>query len=210
MPNNTVATPHAARPQRVVLVHGMFQSGNHFRSMKRRLNAAGHLVLTPNLKPADARHGIEPLAEQLASCIKDTWNDEAHVLIAHSMGGLICRYYMQQLDGAARCRGLATLATPHHGTAMAHLYPGLGARQMKPNSDFLRKLRESEHCIAPLPLLSFRTPLDLMILPSTSSHWLCAQNHRLWILTHAQLPYDQHIQSMLIDWIETLPNEQHA
>lgn len=207
MPSNNDSSPVPPHSHRVVLVHGMFQSGNHFRSMKRRLIHAGHEVLAPHFKPADARQGIEPLAEQLAESIKNAWSEQPHVLIAHSMGGLICRYYMQMLDGAARCRGLATLATPHHGTALAYLYPGLGAHQMKPNSDFLRELRETEHRIAQLPLLSIRTPLDLMIVPSTSSYWPCAQNHRLWVPTHAQLPYDSHIQSMLIDWMKTLPHE---
>lgn len=196
--------------QRVVLVHGMFQSGKHFRSMKRRFCEAGHDVLAPDLKPADARTGIESLAEQLAEAITEAWVDKPHVLIAHSMGGLICRYYLQMLKGAARCRGLVTLATPHHGTWMAHFYPGIGARQMKPNSDFLRRLHASEHLISDLPLLSFRTPLDLMILPSISSHWNPAENHCLWIPTHAQLPYDRSIQNQLLNWLSTLPRDDSS
>ena len=40
-------------------------------------------------------------------------------LVAHSMGGLDCRYFLSQLDTQHRVQGLATIATPHRGTPLA-------------------------------------------------------------------------------------------
>jgi pimeloyl-ACP methyl ester carboxylesterase len=41
------------------------------------------------------------------------------VIIGHSMGGLVARWYLDREDGAAHTRSLITLATPHRGAASA-------------------------------------------------------------------------------------------
>jgi pimeloyl-ACP methyl ester carboxylesterase len=41
------------------------------------------------------------------------------VLVCHSMGGLIARYYLDVLGGASDARALVTLGTPHRGAANA-------------------------------------------------------------------------------------------
>jgi pimeloyl-ACP methyl ester carboxylesterase len=38
------------------------------------------------------------------------------VLIAHSMGGLVARYYLEVLGGWRHCRALVTFGTPHRGS----------------------------------------------------------------------------------------------
>lgn len=38
------------------------------------------------------------------------------VLIAHSMGGLVARYYLEALGGWRQCRALITFGTPHRGS----------------------------------------------------------------------------------------------
>ncbi len=49
-------------------------------------------------------------------------------IVAHSMGGLVARYYLEALGGAERCRTLVTLGTPYRGAvkAVGVLTGGLG------------------------------------------------------------------------------------
>ena len=47
------------KPSRVVLVHGIFQSGRMFGPVVRMLEARGCECLVPKLTPADARQGIQ-------------------------------------------------------------------------------------------------------------------------------------------------------
>jgi pimeloyl-ACP methyl ester carboxylesterase len=42
--------------------------------------------------------------------------DSKVILIAHSMGGLVCRHYLEVLKGWKNCRLLITLGTPHRGS----------------------------------------------------------------------------------------------
>ena len=189
---------------RVVMVHGIFQRGHSFIPMKKKFEKLGYQCLVPALKPCDARSGIETLAAELQRQIEDTWGKDAEFhIVAHSMGGLVSRYYLQELGGHRHCQTFVTLATPHHGTKAAYFYPGKGAWQMRPNSEFLQNLDATSHRLQGMKILSYRTPLDLIILPSTSSHWEIAENHRVWALAHPLVMHMPKVQREIIDVIST-------
>jgi triacylglycerol lipase len=61
-------------------------------------------------------------------------------LVCHSMGGLVARFYLQQLDGARRVSRVVTLATPHMGTHATAWMPLPLVQQMAPKSPFLQHL----------------------------------------------------------------------
>lgn len=161
----------------VVMVHGILERGKNFKMLRERLEKQGVACHVVELKPSDARTGIEVLARSLAEQIaSELGSEQSFSMIGFSMGGLVSRYYLQNLGGARRCDQLITLASPHHGTWTAYLYPGKGARQMRPNSPFLRQLAASEDQLGEMPVTSYRTALDLVILPTTSSIWERAEN----------------------------------
>lgn len=60
------------------------------------------------------------IANQLPSWRASSGATDAQViLIAHSMGGLVSRYYLEALDGWRDCRALMTIGTPHRGSLNA-------------------------------------------------------------------------------------------
>lgn len=194
----------ASAMERVVLVHGIFQSGKSFIPLKKKLEKQGCECLIPTLKPADARDGIEGLAAQLQREIEAKWGKNASIhIIAHSMGGLVSRYYLQELGGYQHCQTLSTLATPHHGTKAAYFYPGKGALQMRPNSEFLQRLDATAYRLKKVRLTSYRTPLDLIILPSTSSHWDIADNRQVWALAHPLVMHTPSVQQHIMESIHS-------
>lgn len=191
--------PQPARPkvERVVLVHGIFEDGKGFDSLKRRLEYNGIECYVPQLKPADARGGLENLAQDLKQDINTEFGDDKpFAIIAFSMGGLVSRYYLQELGGAHRCETFITISTPHHGTKVAHAYPTKGAKQMRPGSEFLKKLKASENTLKDIPIVSYRTPLDLVIIPTESSIWDRAENHSYKVALH---PLMLHTKAVLDD-----------
>lgn len=190
--------------ERVVMVHGIFENGMSFAWMKKKLEAQGCECIVPSLKPADARSGLETLAEQLKREIEAKWGDDKQIhILAHSMGGLVSRYYLQELGGHERCATFSTFATPHHGTIAAHLYPGKGAFQMRPGSEFLQKLENGQNRLKKIPVTSYRTPLDLIILPSTSSEWNIADNRIVWAPAHPLVMHTPRVQREIIQNIQT-------
>ncbi|NYG56258.1 esterase/lipase family protein [Nocardioides perillae] len=68
-------------------------------------------------------------------------------VVGYSAGGVVVRWWVEELGGASQARRVVTLASPHAGTDLAALGAGLGGdacpeacRQLAPDSDLLRRL----------------------------------------------------------------------
>jgi triacylglycerol lipase len=179
---------------RVVLVHGIFETGSNFRMMRKRLQNKGFDCLIPQLKPSDGRGGLEKLAAGLREDINRHFGpDEPFSIVGFSMGGIVSRHYLQKLGGASRCRGLITISSPHQGTHAAWLYPSAGAVQMRPGSTFLAELAASDSILGTMPVASYRTPMDLVILPANHSFWARAENLQFPVLLHPLMLNDRQV-----------------
>ena len=184
--------PCQPRYDKVVLVHGIFEDGVSFVPLVTRLENHGIKCHVPQLKPNDARDGIDQLAESLKEGIdKEFGPNERFAMVGFSMGGLVSRYYLQNLGGAERCDSFITVSSPHHGSNLAYAYPGKGARQMRPGSAFLKDLEVTEDRLGDIPIVSYRTPMDLIILPTESSVWERAENHSHPVILHPLMLYSK-------------------
>ena len=175
----------SSRVQRVVLVHGFLETGSTFKTLRKRLEKRGVECYVPRLNPSDGRGGLENLAVRLKQDIDAKFGPEQPIsIVAFSMGGLVSRQYLQNLGGAARCENLITVSSPHHGTKAAWCYPTKGAEEMRPGSQFLANLDRSQDRLGKIPVTSYRTPMDLVILPPASSIWDRAENLEFPVLMH--------------------------
>jgi pimeloyl-ACP methyl ester carboxylesterase len=67
----------------------------------------------------DWRQPLEQTAKRLAKVI-DEWKVEPPLtIIAHSMGSLVSRYYIERLDGKRKIERLICMGGPHQGSPMA-------------------------------------------------------------------------------------------
>lgn len=114
-------------------------------------------------------------------------------VVAHSMGGLALRYYLQSEGGAQNVRRAVFLATPHRGTVAAMLAWGEGGREMVPGSTFLADLNHGLDEVDGVELLAIRTPVDLRVIPGSSAMLPDALNLEICCPTHNQLVEDQEV-----------------
>jgi pimeloyl-ACP methyl ester carboxylesterase len=56
--------------------------------------------------------------------------DAKVILLAHSMGGLIARYYLEVLEGWRDCKALVTFGTPYRGSVKALNFLGNGYKKL--------------------------------------------------------------------------------
>ncbi len=176
--------PPDAKLPPVILVHGIFSSAADMVRLTKALRAHGREVFTPTLEPSNGKAQIENLAEQLADFAEQKVPGRKFDLVGFSMGGLISRYYVQRLGGVNRVEHLVTIAAPHHGTLMAHFFPGSGCEQMRPGSSFLLDLERDADTLRAIPFTSYRTPLDLVVFPARNSVMAQAKNVRIWASLH--------------------------
>jgi triacylglycerol lipase len=175
----------------VVMAHGFLNSGRIFGPLQRGLEAAGHPCLAPTLHPRDGRSGIPDLAAKLAAIVAAEVPAEAPLaLVGFSMGALVCRYLHQVLGGARRTRAFFSIAGPYRGSLNAYLYPGAGTRQMRPGSALLAQIDATAGALSPLRVVAYRTPFDLMVIPSAGSRMPHARNVTVWCPLHSLLPFD--------------------
>jgi len=155
-----------------ILVPGFSDDAWCLRAMERFLQREGIPACTLSPQPSDGRVGIEVLATRLADAIAAQFPDETPLnLVGFSMGGLVCRSYLQQLGGIVRTERLITIATPHQGTWTAYIYNRPACRQMRPGSRFLLELNRDLSLLKGINFTSIWTPLDLTVVPALSS-WL--------------------------------------
>ncbi len=172
--------PDSALPP-VVIVHGIDGCARDMARLSRALQASGRVVHAIDLVPNDGSVPIEDLSGQLDEFIDDRLpGDAAFDITGYSMGGIVARHYLQERSGHLRARRFVSISSPHHGTLVAWLRRGEGARQMRIGSRFLDQLAASESMRKLPNTTSFQTTTDLIIVPFTSSTLEGARNVRLF------------------------------
>jgi pimeloyl-ACP methyl ester carboxylesterase len=78
------------------------------------------------LFPYDFRRSVAEAAQRLDDAVSETLSrrdtpgdDRPVIVVAHSMGGLVARYWAAVADEQHRCRALLLLGTPHRGAPKA-------------------------------------------------------------------------------------------
>jgi triacylglycerol lipase len=169
----------------VLLIHGLSDSANSMRIMKSRLERGGWHVFALSLRPSDGSARLEDLAEQLARYVDATFRRRDKIdMVAFSMGGLVGRYYLQRLGGAARVERFVSISAPNRGSWLAYLSRKPGCRQMRPGSEFLTALNRDLTPLGSVQCLSIWTPLDMMIIPSSSSRLKIGEEATNWAPAH--------------------------
>jgi len=193
----------------ILLVHGIFDTGSIYRKLVRQLTARGHHCFAPSLSPNDARHGIVDLATKLNSLVDENFGpDEPIVIVGFSMGCLIARYYIDRLRAARRIKAFFAISGPHAGTLTAYFCPGQGAKDMRPRSALLRELDSADHPAHDFPIFTYWTPLDLMILPATSSRWHPAKELIVWSALHPLMTSNNQLCSDVFAKIDELSSQE--
>lgn len=128
----------------VVLVHGYLCGAGAWWRFARRLRARGFATRAVNVGPAFG--SIDDMADALAREVEAACaaaGASRVSLVAHSMGGLVCRAYLRRHGGGHVAR-LVTIGTPHAGTHVAFFAAGANARQMEPGNAWLAGLAQHE------------------------------------------------------------------
>ncbi len=184
----------------MVLIHGVLVNDGVWLRLRRFLLRHGIApVYTLNYGPPLA--DIPWFAAQLAARIEEiraaTGSGQV-VLVAQSMGGLVARAYLRRF-GSARVAMLITIGTPHHGSMLAHSFPGTCLAQMQPGNPWLVDLNRDEAAPAPVPIASIWSRHDSMVAPQASAMLACAENFALIGVGHNALIADRRVMELVVN-----------
>jgi triacylglycerol lipase len=121
----------------VVLVHGFLASAGVFRPLRARLEReTAARVATFTHAPCV---GIRRIAKQLGELIGHIPKGARITVVGHSLGGVVARWYVQEMQGHARVARTVSLASPFLGMAVPQLLVGA---DLHAQSELLKRIRE--------------------------------------------------------------------
>ncbi|MFF3207898.1 esterase/lipase family protein [Streptomyces sp. NPDC002962] len=188
--NDYHCKPSAAHPRPVVLVHGTFgNSVDNWLALAPYLTVRGYCVFSVDygqLPGVPFFNGLGPIdksAAQLSAFVDKvlaaTGAAEAD-LVGHSQGGMMPRYYLKFLGGAAKVNALVGVAPDNHGTTLSGLanllpyFPGAedllsaatpGLADQVAGSAFLTKLNAGGDTVAGVRYTVIATKYDEVVTP---------------------------------------------
>lgn len=190
--NNFSCRPTSAHPYPVVLVHGTFADmTDSWQALSPLLANNGYCVFALNYGGSAGNlfqgYGpVEQSAAELASFVSQVLaaTGAARVdIVGHSQGGMMPRYFLRYLGGAAEVNALVALAPSDHGTNLDGLtgllaaFPGgssfvqsacAACAEQMAGSTFLTNLNSGGDTVPGVSYTVIETSYDEVVTPFTS------------------------------------------
>ncbi|MGW1780876.1 esterase/lipase family protein [Streptomyces sp. NPDC002143] len=224
--NDYSCKPSAAHPRPVVLVHGTFgNSIDNWLAFAPYLTVRGYCVFSVDygqLPGVPLFYGLGPIdksAEQLSAFVDKvlaaTGAAEAD-LVGHSQGGMMPRYYLKFLGGAAKVNALVGIAPDNHGTTLNGLanllpyFPGAedllstatpGLADQIAGSAFLTKLNAGGDTVPGVRYTVIATKYDEVVTPWRSQYLSGSDVHNVLLQDLCPLDLSEHVAIGLLDRI---------
>jgi triacylglycerol esterase/lipase EstA (alpha/beta hydrolase family) len=193
--NDFACKPSAAHPRPVVLVHGTFADmADSWQALSPLLANNGYCVFALNYGAANGSgavgiYGIADIrqsAAELSTFVDKVLNATGASkvdLVGHSQGGMMPRYYLKNLGGAAKVGTLVGLAPSNHGTSLNGIltlgsyFPGANSffgacpacEQQETNSAFLTELNAGGETVPGVSYTVIQSRYDEVVTPYTSA-----------------------------------------
>ncbi|MFJ9350089.1 lipase family alpha/beta hydrolase [Streptomyces sp. NPDC101237] len=224
--NDYSCRPSAAHPRPVILVHGTLgNSVDNWLSLAPYLEDRGYCVFSLDygqLSGVPVFHGLGPIdksADQLSAYVDKVLSATGAAkadLVGHSQGGMMPRYYLKFLGGAAKVNALVGLAPDNHGATISGLtnllpyFPGAsdlikattpGLADQIPGSAFLTKLNAGGDTVPGVHYTVISTRYDEVATPWQSQFLTGSDVHNVLLQDLCSLDLSEHVAIGLFDRI---------
>jgi len=186
----------------VVLVHGFLATAGVFRPLRARLERdAGARVATFSHAPG---LGVRRIAQQLAGIVDRIPHGTRIHLVGHSLGGVVARWYVQEMGGHERVAQTIAIATPFGGARLAERFRVFVGNDLHAASDVLTRLREGTGRGAAVPHLSIAGTEDRMVFPTERARLSSGELVVLDGRGHNQLLFDKEAIDLVVSRVTGL------
>ncbi len=188
----------------VLLVHGWLATSLDMLAIKLRLIRDGFNCDAVDFSYLGVLDSIADYAGELAWKIEAGHPNHRNIaVVAHSMGGLVTRYYLKNLRTTDQVKTVITVATPHHGTFGGMILPprSTPTSEMLPGSPFLEELNGVSETVPGIDFHAIWTPTDGVVIPPENSIMCGARNYRVSGLgvTHLGLLMSDAAYAIILD-----------
>jgi triacylglycerol lipase len=189
----------------VVFVHGFFCNRALWNPMMRRLRALGVPFVAVNLEPVLG--SIDHYADIVEAAVRriEAATSQAPVIVAHSMGGLAVRAWLDAHQGDERVHRVITIGSPHRGTFLGHFAHSHNTRQMALNSPWQQQLAAREKAARFARFTCFYGHCDNIVFPASSATLPGADNRHMAGCAHVQMAHQDEVFNEVLRWVGSTP-----
>ena len=145
----------------VVLLHGFMATAGVFRPMRARLERDVHARVATFTHAPGA--GVKRIARQLESLVRRIPLGARVHHVGQSLGGVVARWFVQEMEGHARVVQTISLGSPFGGTPVARRLPVLVGADLHEGSHLLARLRARAH-VGAVPHTSIDAGADRLVV----------------------------------------------
>jgi triacylglycerol esterase/lipase EstA (alpha/beta hydrolase family) len=206
LPNISMVQPtNTTKTLAILMVHGYGCNRAMWLKFSKGLASHGYASEAINLEPplgsiddylSIIEIGVKALIEKTSA---------THItLIAHSMGGLACRAFLNGRNATQNEQvfKVITLGTPHQGTVHAALGQGQNTRQMRRHSAWRDALATRERSADIAKLVCIMTHHDNIVAPQAMQTVPGAKTIELYGIGHVALAYSDEVLRLVINELQ--------
>ncbi|CAB0785141.1 esterase/lipase family protein [Corynebacterium diphtheriae] len=224
--------PSKRHPYPVILIHGTGVTKGDWMELGHTLRSLGYAVWAPDFGMRSTAAVAESAAQVGAyiDAVLTVTKAKKAIVVGHSQGGILARYWMHNLDGANKVSHLISLAVPHHGTSHGGMMSPLGRTprgtavidslitgffgasgfEMLHDSELIAQLNEHGDTLPQVHYSCIATRSDTIIQPIESCflHGKLVRNiyaqavSKHAIILHEDMPHDPRVRRLVIAEIE--------
>jgi pimeloyl-ACP methyl ester carboxylesterase len=173
----------------VILIHGFVCNRGLWNPWMSQLSALDVPHIAVNLEPVfgSINRYVRTLDDAVAQM--QVCSGREPVLVAHSMGGLAVRAWLQECQADHRIHSVVTIGTPHSGTWLARYGLSTNAQQMRLSSAWLQALAAQERPARRALFTCFFGHCDNIVVPATTATLADADNRHIPGVAHVHLAF---------------------
>jgi triacylglycerol lipase len=176
----------AATSTPVIFVHGYTGSASNWTTALSVFRAGGFTRLyTYNYNWAGSNQTSAAGLRNMVNSVRSQTGASKVAIVNHSMGGLVTRWYLEELGGSANVSHVASIAGANHGTTFAGAcLINISCIEMYPGSLFLLDLADGDETPGSARYGTWYSACDGIIIPYTSTRLSGATNNNVGCETH--------------------------
>ena len=192
---------HQAGRCGIVFVHGFVCNRGFWNPWMKQMRGLGVPFVAVNLEPLF--DSITRYADTIDAAVRQVEMSTGRppVVVAHSMGGLAVRAWLNRFGADHRVRRVITVGTPHGGTWLARYGHTVNSREMALKSPWLAGLAAQTPAHRHALFTCFYGNCDNIVFPASTATLPGADNRHVPATAHVHMAFQPAVFSEVSRWV---------
>ena len=185
----------------VVFVHGFVCNRGFWNPWMKSMRAGGVAFVAVNLEPLfdSISRYVDTIDEAIRQVERATGRPP--VVVAHSMGGLAVRAWLDKFDADRRVHRIITVGTPHSGTWLARYGRSVNSLEMSLKSPWLIGLAAQSPTQRHALFTCFYSNCDNIVFPASNGTLVGADNRHIAATAHVHMAFQAVVFNEVSRWL---------